>query len=310
MANELIEKYVRYHRRKKSKTKEDRKNILSKLRRDIGKGLDEVEREDVQDWIESLDSDGIKPSSINQYLSVVKHFYDWLRHELPSPTNQEEMREAFRKQKQFGRIQDIGRLEEDSSGGKVFEPDEILKIVDKSERRFHAKIFVLSSYFSFRRDEVRLLTKDNVDFEDRKVKVARETTKNPQSVRELPFHPWIKKLLEESKGKYVIGGKKPYSQSTFHWNQYDDVFGYRFRTKTFRRSFNTNMRPILEEKLGSALGDYMLKTLMGHSTSGSDMSDHYTGETESFEEDKRKSMEDWHFFAQNGLFKKLDDILF
>jgi len=306
---DLIEEYIDYHRRKRSKTKSDRRQILGKFREDVGKPLDEVERSDVQDWIEYMDGTGVKASTLNQYLCVLKHFYSWLSHELPSPTNQEEMREVFEKQKQFGKIQDIGRLEEEPKEEKILDSDDLVKLVSSARRRVHAKVWVFTSYFGLRRDELRLLTKDLVDFENSTITVIRPMTKTPAGTREIPFHPWIGRLLEESRGKYVLGGKKPYSQSFFHWSEYDDVLDFHFTTHTFRRTYNTLMRPILQKKLGNALGDYLLKTLMGHKTSGSDMSEHYTGKTKNFEDDKHKAQTDWHYYNRDDLFERLDEYL-
>ncbi len=306
----LIEDFIEYYPRKSDKTKKDRRMVMNLFKEYIDKPLEEGKRKDVQNWIRHLENNGCKSSSINQYVSHIKRFYKWLRHELPNPVGEEEMREVFEKQRQFERIEDIERLEMKQPEEIAFEPDEIIKLVKNIKRKYRIKIAILNPYFGLRRDELRLLTKDYVDFDEKTITIRRKTTKKPWSAREIPFHPIIGKILDSSKGKYVIGGKKPYGQSTFStWKDYYNIVGSEFSQKSFRKTFDTNQKPILEDKFGITLGDYLLKKLMGHKTSGDDMSEHYFSETKSFDDHKREAMTSKHFFSQNGIFEELEDII-
>lgn len=302
----LIEEYISYYPRKSEKTKEDRRTALKIFKNYMDKPLDEVTRPEVQEWVKHLEDKGLKGSTVSQYLSIVKNFYSFLPTELEEPVTMEETKEVLKKRNEYKEIRDVEGPKSRGKEERAFEPDEIEKLVKNADRRVHAKIFTLLPYFGYRRDELRKLKKEHIDFDERIVNIIEDNTKTDAGIRSVPFHPWIGELLKESKGEYVIGGKKPYSQSFFHWSRYYDVVDYHFRTHTFRYTFKTNMRPIVEEKLGTGVGGYVFKKISGHKVKGQDMDDHYMGEKEKFREDRRKLMEDWHFFNHSELFERLD----
>nr|QBN22333.1 hypothetical protein [uncultured archaeon] len=255
-------------------------------------------KRDIERWISGLD---VKNSTRNAYLVVVKLFYSWLHDNMKDPTTDDLQR--------FGKIQDIESFEEGSnSEGEILSPEDILNMVRESPNRTYKKFIVLFSYLGFRRDELRLLTKDMVDFDSNIISVPREITKTPAGVRDVPFHPFIGELLKESRGKYVVGGKKPYSQSFFTWGEYDKVVGQHVHTHLFRKTFNTLQRRILQEELGPAMGDVVLKDIMGHEYSES-MTDLYTGKTKSFEDDKKWIMNSGHYYNRDDLFERLGEHL-
>jgi len=298
MANKLIERFIEYFPRKRRKTKEDRRIVLRKFDRETEKPLEDMTKRDIERWISGLD---VKNSTRNAYLVVVKLFYSWLHDNMKNPTTDDLQR--------FGKIQDIETFEENSnSEEEVLSPEDILNMVRESPNRTYKKFIVLFSYLGFRRDELRLLTKDMVDFDSNIISVPREITKTPAGVRDVPFHPFIGELLKESKGKYVVGGKKPYSQSFFTWGEYDSVVDKHVHTHLFRKTTNTHLRKILQEELGPAMGDVVLKNIMGHKFSES-MTDLYTGRTKSFEDDKRWIMNSGHYFNKGNLFERLGEHL-
>jgi len=197
VTNELIERFIDYFPRKREKTKEDRRIILRKFDRETEKPLEDMTKRDIERWISGLD---VKNSTRNAYLVVVKLFYSWLHDNMKDPTTDDLQR--------FGKIQDIETFEEGSnSDEEVLSPEDILNMVRGSPNRTYKKFIVLFSYLGFRRDELRLLTKDMVDFDSNIISVPREITKTPAGVRDVPFHPFIGELLKESRGKYVVGGK-------------------------------------------------------------------------------------------------------
>lgn len=298
MTDDLIERFITYFPRKREKTKQDRRAILKKFDRETKKPLEDITKKDIEQWITSLD---VKNTTKNTYLSSIKIFYSWLHDNIKNPTTDDLQR--------FGKIQDIESFEENSNNDEeVLSPEDILNMVKESPNGTYKKFIVLFSYSGFRRDELRLLTKDMIDFDSNIISVPRGITKTPAGVRDVPFHPFIGKLLGESKGKYVVGGKKPYSQSFFTWNEYDKVVGQHVHTHLFRKSMNTHQRNILQDEFGPAIGDYILKRLLGHRVGG-DMSDVYTVRTSTFKEDRERAMNGLHFYSQNNMFEELEDLI-
>jgi len=84
--------------------------------------------------------------------------------------------------------------------------------------------------------------------------------------------------------------------------------GQHVHTHLFRKTFNTLQRKILQEELGPAMGDVVLKDIMGHEYSES-MTDLYTGKTKSFEDDKKWIMNSGHYYNRDDLFERLGEHL-
>jgi len=307
---DLIEEYIGYYPKKSRKTKKDRRMVLEMFKEYMDKPLKEVKRSDVQEWVSHLERKRLKGSTIQQYLSVIKNFYKFMPKKLPKPVTPEETREVLEKRDEYDGIRDVEGPSIRGSEKVAFSTDQILELVENAKRRVHGKIFTILAYTGMRRDELRLLTKDMVDFEKNEINIPFEITKSYAGERAVPFCPFIKDLLEESKGKYVIGGKKPYSQSFFHWSDYDDVLGFHFKTHSFRYTFDTHMGDILEEEFGIGLGRYVLKRLMGHKVGSDDLSEYYRGETTSFEEDRKRAMRELHYYNRDDLFGRLGEHFF
>lgn len=85
MSNDLIGEYIRYYPKKSRKTKRDRRMVLEMFKEYMDKPLKEVKRSDVQKWVQHLENKGLKASTVNQYLSIVKNFYKFMPKQLEKP---------------------------------------------------------------------------------------------------------------------------------------------------------------------------------------------------------------------------------
>jgi len=294
----LIDEYIEAFPRKSEKTKKDRRCFLRNFEDFLGKPLDQATKQDVERWVKKRRTE-IKANSLNQELGVIKHFYGWLIDELPIPVGEEELRKTLEKQRQYRRIRQVERLEGEEVSERALSPDTVSELIDNSRTDSHRRAFALCSYFGLRRAEARLLRADAVDFDNRTIKIRRETTKTPSGVRTLPFAPWMENFLRVPEGQeFVLGyGSKPYSPAFLNnmMRKYERIAGFHLRPKMLRVTFNTNMRGILWEEFGRAKGDFILKKLMGHKTSERSMSEHYMGVEERLGEDKRRAMTELHY---------------
>lgn len=299
----MIDDYLASFRRKADTTKRDRRYVLGKFERWLGKDLDQAEPSDIEDWMDERTGDGMKPSAVNQELTIVKGMYKWLASDLPIPVGAAELREVLLKQKRFGKIAAIERLEAGETSEHAWDEGQLKALLraSKEEPDVH-RIMLLGNYFGLRRDELRLLRSIHVDFRKRAVSIPREITKTPAGVRTLYFHPAVAEYLEPD-GGYVIGGDEPYSKSFFYsmWRHYDKVAGFHLRTKQMRSTFDTWMGDALDPVLGARNANYVIKRLMGHRVKGADMTEHYRGETAKLEEDMREAMIKHHYFVKWGL---------
>jgi integrase len=298
MAN-LVDRYLASFRRKADSTKRDRRYVLMEFAGWLGKPIDQAEPNDIEDWMDELTEEkGLKPSAINQYLAIVKGIYKWLASDLPVPVGTEELREVLMKQKRFGKIVAIERLEAGEISERAWDEGQLKALLRASKEEPDVnRIIFLGCYFGLRRDELRLLRTGDVDFKNRTVSIRREITKTPAGVRTLHFHPAVAEYLR-SDGGYVIGGKEPYSKSFFYsiWRPYDRIVGFHLRTKQMRSTFDSWMGDALDPVLGARNANYVIKRLMGHRVKGTDMTEHYRGETKKLEEDMRMAMTEHHYF--------------
>jgi len=299
----VIDDYLASFRRKADTTKRDRRYVLMKFERQLGKPLDQAEPSDVEDWMDELTRGGMKASAVNQEVTILKGMYKWLLSELPIPVEAAELREVLLKQKRFNKIAAIERLEAGETSERAWDEGQLKALLHASrEESDDHRIMFLGNYFGLRRDEERLLLVDDVDFKNRTVSIRREITKTPAGVRTLYFHPAVMPHLK-SDGEYVIGGEGPYSKSFFYsmWRRYDKVAGFHLRTKQMRSTFDTHMGDALDPVLGARNANYVIKRLMGHRVKGVDMTEHYRGETRKLEEDMRRAMTEHHYMVRWGL---------
>ncbi len=253
--------------------------------------------------MDELTENKMKASAVNQELTIVKGLYKWLLSELPIPVEAAELREVLLKQKRFNKIVAVERLEVGETSERAWDEGQFKALLHASEKETDVhRIMFLGCYFNFRRDELRLLLTGDVNFKNRTISIRREITKTSAGVRTLHFHPAVAEYLR-SDGGYVIGGKEPHSRSFFYsmWRPYDRIAGFHLRTKQMRSTFDTWMADALDPVMGARNANYVIKRLMGHKVKGTDMTQHYRGETKKLEEDLRKAMTEFHYFKRWGI---------
>lgn len=296
----LIDDYLASFRRKADTTKRDRRYILMEFANWLGKPLDQAEPNDVEDWMDGLIGEkGLKPSAVNQYLTIVKGAYRWISSDLPVPIGADELREVLMKQKRFGKIAAIERLEAGETSERAWDEKQLKVLLRASEGEpDEHRIIFLGSYFGLRRDELRLLLMDDVDFRRNEIRIRREITKTSAGVRTIPFHPAVAPYLR-SGGEHVIGGKGSYSRSFYYsmWRRYDKVAGFHLRTKQMRSTLDTHLSDSLQKRLPHRRADLILKSILGHKQKAGDMSDVYYGRHQEFEDDRKRAMWLWHPFV-------------
>lgn len=294
MAGSLLEEYINSLRRKADSTKRLKHNSLNQLGEFVESDLDEVTVEDVENWVVHLrDEKGLKNSTINQYLSEVRSFYEWLKMNIDPGVGEDELRENLKLRQEYDKIINIEALEKEFSPKEAIDKDVLLPLLARAKSRNyeHYKMILLYAYTGMRNSELRMLKGDNVDFDNRVIKVTRKTTKNQASVREIPYSPEMDEFLEPD-GTYIIEGDKsdtpiapttPYKRiKVYETPDTGKLYPHRFRI-----TFDTMM-------YDSDVPDFVIKRLMGHTTK-KDMTEYYVGKTKKLEEDLRRAMEEEHY---------------
>lgn len=289
--SEQIEAYIDSLTRKSSKTKEIRRLALKRLESWVDEGIDQLEEADIEKFITDLQQQGLKNSTINNYLSAIRQFYRYLRKNLPIGVNEQELRETFTKQKRYEQIIDVKNLQELGKQKEAIPKsalEDLLKRAKENNDR-HYRIIVLLSYFGVRKGELLNLKNENVDREDRKIEIT--DAKTPAGRREIPYAEAVEPFLEEIEDcEYVIG--KEYSHAAFNYllNRYQNEGTGNLYPHRFRETVDTYL-------IEAGVDKYIINQLMGWKGRG-DMADYYRGKTKRLEFEKRVAMEDKHYLLE------------
>lgn len=286
--SETIEGYIDSLKRKSSKTKEIRRYALKRLENWADKRIEDLEEADVEDFIEDLQAEGLKNSTINNYLSAVRQYFKYLRKNLPIGVNEQELRETLIKQKRYDQIIDVKNLQELGKQKEAIPKstiEDLLKRAKEHNTR-HYRIIVLLAYFGVRKGELLNLQHDHVDRDDRKIRIVESKTLAGR--REIPYAEAIGPFLEgNDDSEYVVG--KDYSVSTFNYllNTYQNESTGNLYPHRFRETVDTYL-------IEAGVDKYIINQLMGWKGQG-DMADYYRGKTKRLEFEKRTAMEDKHY---------------
>jgi len=291
--DDLIREYINSQRRMSDSSIKIKRVALQSLADNISKPLDEVDVQDVEDWIQQQRRKN-KNSTVNQYLTSIKQFYDWLRDNIPVGVGVDEVRENVQKRQRYKRIQKIRPLEEDRKEKKKIEGDDIVQILSdaKDYAQHHYRFIAIGLIFGMRKGEILNLKTEYIDMREMTIDIPKKLAKTPSAVRSIPIPGWAKPVTKPD-GEYWLGpegGSKPYSDTTFNValkNNYETQSTGSLYPHRFRITFDTFM-------IERGVDDYIIKKLMGHKTD-QDMTEYYRGESESLEEEKRRVMEEDHY---------------
>jgi len=285
-----IDEFIDNLYRRSDSTKQLYRHALTRLDEYTDKELSTLEKNDIEDWIDEMRVN-LKNSTVNQYLIAVKQFYKYLKRNIDPGVTKEELRNGLRRQSEFEQIINIDPLERvDTHGGQAINKSDIETLLHASKgKTHHRRMFVLFLYFGLRKAELLGLKTSSIDYNNREIKIERETTKNVSSVRTLPYSPEIDEFMETDE-KYLLGySGHGYSDSmpNMACQEYDNLVEGKLYPHRFRITFNSYM-------IENDVDDFVIKKLMGHATDR-DMTDYYHGQTKQLEEDMRRAMTEDHF---------------
>jgi len=145
MIDEFLEDWGRT---KSSTTLESWRYVLEQFDEEVG--LEGVTKEEIYDWLDYKIDGGLKRTTANQYIQMLKSFHLWLRDNLPTPVGEEELRETLEEQKRCNRIVNMDRYRAAGRSGKPIAKDTLTALLDMAEGGdYH--LFYLLGYFGFRK---------------------------------------------------------------------------------------------------------------------------------------------------------------
>lgn len=315
---EILESYLAQPHFAES-TQKNKESNLTRFLNSVNRPLMQITEHEVVSWQQRLLDDGLKPSSVNQMMMDVQAFFGWINDRATQYIEHDSAIAIYQTKERLQRIRAIPAVR-DAEGGneggnkqakRALEPEQIIELASAAIDAGHpsdAQMYVLGAALGLRRTEMRLLHTKHIDYDQQRIEVPRASTKTAAGARVISFPDWLEEWLPEpGMDGYVLGyGRdQPYSESWF-WNVTSQMYrGTDYRKglgldwitpHTFRRTFNTHMRPVMVEQLGTVKGGFMLKKVMGHSVK-QDMSDLYMGETEQFERDRDEVMQRHHYLS-------------
>lgn len=142
---------------------------------------EEIEKEDIKDFISMLDASGLKPNSVARHLSSIKSFYNFLVYEMNFPVN---VGAQVKQSKLFTPLPTI------------LTPVEIQQFLEAAKQysMYYHVLFSLLYYTGSRLTPVITLRKKDVDMTINKVYFPK--TKNGRDLH-LPLHDKLSKLLDD-----------------------------------------------------------------------------------------------------------------
>lgn len=300
------------------------KNLLNYLHQEDSvtyESLWKLKRKDLKNWRDNVLKKNYSNNTVRSYLGAIKRFCEWLEDEIPPSHLVEEAVEAHNATKEMKRIMKLRPGVSGASKEKIALEIGDLKTLLKMSSETEFKILLLGSYFGLRRNEMRLLRYDDIDYEANTIHIREEITKTDSGERTIHFHERIKKYLK-GEGKYVLSNSKGecYSKSTIshRFDKYNkECSGYRKKIEvdkehnitphTLRYTFNTHQKRALKDVWDYERARYIVKGLMGHKRSGKkeDLTDYYTGKTRQLLEDERSAMDKYHYFIKNNIMETI-----
>jgi integrase len=286
-----------------SRTRDDYSRKLKELKsflEDKGKDMDKGEYgdTDVKEFLEN--EKDLSPSSMNNYLAIIKSFAGWQQNRINStyslqnydnPTKVLMIRDEIREKLQT--VRDISQYVENADDGdNALRKNQVSDLIDIASP-IDRPVIVLYFYFGCRRMELPTFTNHlkELDIKNNVLKI--DTLKYKKKVREryLYFNDWVAQIFK----RWDNGNLKlVYSSDGYYkkLKKYKDELGVdQLNPTTGRRTFDTHMRDILDD-------DPLVKSLMGHKLESSGMTDRYDV---SFEEMRREAMIDKHYFNDLNL---------
>lgn len=290
MSEEAIDEYMRKLRRKSESTKELKRYALERLDDYTNNHLDQLDRDDIEDFIEYLQSEGMKKTSINQYLSAVRSYYDYRQDNIDPGVGEEELRKNLSKRQRFNRITKVPNLKTSGRTKSPIPKSEVERIIKEARGKvdYHYRLITLLALFGLRKNELLSLKSEYVDLSDMMIYIPEKISKTQSSARKIPI-PSVGADLLNTAGKYVLGrngsSSNPYSQSFPNrvLSKYENDRTGHIYPHRFRITFNTFM-------VEAGVDDFIIKKLMGHNVE-KDMTEYYRGESETLFEDMREAME-------------------
>lgn len=299
--SEKIEKFIGQLKRKSENTKESRKNALYRLENYVEKEIDQLEEDDIEDFIRYLqDGEDLRHSTINNYLSAIRQYYKYLEKQLTIGVTEDELRQTLQDQKRYNSIIDIDNLPERDTVKRAIPrsgvEDLLRRAKEKNEQLY--RIFVLLGYLGVRKGELIHLRGAQVKRGEREIEI--ENSKTLSGERTIPYSPEIEEFME-CDGEYLIessqgGCYSPPALNNALRRYENDITGHLYPHR-LRETLDTYL---LEE----GVDKFIINKLMGWKGSG-DMADYYRGRTEKLKKEKRRVMEEDHYLLP--LLKKVKE---
>jgi len=293
MTNIDIQAYVNSLEKKKRKDTIDNIGYLllpfERWAESQGYSLSGIDDEEVTEYCDFKISEGdwIEESA-NQFITHIKKYYKWRAARIEVGVTPDEIKATLQERQRAERIIDLNRYvtqEREKKRGMSVEDIATLFEITKDTKPDYAQTVPLF-YFGWRRKEQASLDPTNhrrgitelatakIDFNKRMIRLM---TGKRYVLRTLFFNKRIGRLLKEGREKGYFRIEDDIREINWVLEEYDKDMGTHLYPKMGRESFNTHMRPILRD-------DVLLKKILGHSITKSDMTARYAGWDEEIKE--------------------------